>query len=77
MYSGVDKIRVFYDVQGMPTRIQNELTGEFVLMNFTDVNAVLQTFDKDGKFIGGYKIEEKDGKYYSAKILGKAFLQVK
>ena len=73
LYSGVDKIRVFYDVQGMPTRIQNELTGEFVLMNFTDVNAVLQTFDKDGKFIGGYKIEEKDGKYYSAKILGKAF----
>lgn len=57
----------------MPTRIQNELTGEFVLMNFTDVNAVFQTFDKDGKFIGGYKIEEKDGKYYSAKILGKAF----
>lgn len=74
LYSGKDKIRVFYDTKnGMPTRIQNELTGEFVLMNFTDVNAMLQTFDKDGKFIGGYKIEEKDGKYYSAKILGKAF----
>jgi hypothetical protein len=74
LYSGKGKIRVFYDAKnGMPTRVQNELTGEFVLMNFTDISAEFQTFDKDGGFLGGYRISEKDGKYYSAKILGKAF----
>ncbi|MCP5176600.1 MAG: hypothetical protein H6997_03480 [Moraxellaceae bacterium] len=34
---------------------------------------MFQAFDKDGKFIGGYQITEKDGKYYSAKVIGKAF----
>lgn len=74
LYSGKEKIRVFYDTQnGMPTRIQNELTGEFVLMSFTDVSAIFKTFDKDGKFIDGYQLSEKDGKYYSAKIVGQSF----
>lgn len=73
LYSGKNQIRVFYDNLGMPTRIQNELTGEFVVMSFSDISATFQLFDKDGKFIGGYKIEEKNGKYYSAKILGKSF----
>lgn len=73
LYAGKNKVRVYYGTDGMPTRIQNELTGEFVLMSFTDISAMFQTFDKDGKFIGGYQISEKDGKYYSAKIVGKSF----
>ncbi len=74
LYSGkTGAVRIFYSADGLPQRIQNESTGEFLLAAFTDVTAMFQTFDKDGRFIGGYQISEKDGKYYVADIIGRSF----
>jgi len=65
------RVRTFFDTQGNLTKIIDEVTGQYVVVQAKDNNRIdYLIYDKSNHYVGGYALFEKDGKHYFGEIAG-------
>jgi len=65
------RVRTIFDAQGNPTKIIDEVTGQYVVVQAKDNNRIdYLIYDKSNHYTGGYALFEKNGKLYFGEIAG-------
>lgn len=73
---GLDSIRVFFDDNGLPSRINNQSTGDFTIAQPLSKGMRFETYDAAGRFKGGLAVinDAQEGWQY-APVLGSPSFQ--
>lgn len=66
-------LRVFYSKEGAIERIQNEKSGDFLIVEANDDAFTVKVYEDNGKFVSGYRITLNSGKYFGAQLLGRPY----
>lgn len=72
---GKDILRVYYNKDGAPERIQNDKTGDFLIVESKEDSFTLKAYTPTGSFSSGYTIQKKSGSYQAATLLGQPYFK--
>lgn len=72
---GKDILRVYYNKDGAPERIQNDKTGDFLIVESKEDSFTLKSYTPTGSFSSGYTIQKKSGNYQAATLLGQPYIK--
>jgi len=61
-------VRILYDGQGLPTRIEHEENGAFVLLFWETDKATLKFYQPDGTYIGGAVVTGSPPQYHVSQL---------
>lgn len=68
---GSVSVRTFHDVDGLPHKVLNECSGDWILIQRYDAeNVDFWFYDADGNYQSGFAVFEDEGSYYYAEIDG-------
>ncbi|MDE2083107.1 MAG: hypothetical protein KGI90_17310 [Burkholderiales bacterium] len=65
--------RVHYSAAGVPERIVDEASGDFVTQTFVDDSLIIQAHHANGQFVGGFKVTRANNRVSLAPIVGQAY----
>ena len=64
-------VRTFYDADGLPRKVLDECSGDWMLINKHGSTGIdFWFYDADGTYQSGLAVFEDGGQYYSAEIIG-------